>query len=118
MGNDPASAPLDVYCRAFDHPNLFVVDASCLPTSAAVNPALTVAAQALRVADHIARRSWRHERPVAIVTGGRRGIGLGIAKALAKDGLDIAITGIGDADEVSSVLESGGARCQGDLPAR
>jgi len=53
MGVDPASAPLDVYCRAFDHPNLFVVDASCLPTSAAVNPALTVAAQALRVADHI-----------------------------------------------------------------
>ncbi|MCW0000892.1 GMC family oxidoreductase [Pararhizobium sp. YC-54] len=53
MGNDPASAPLNVYCRAFDHPNLFVVDASCLPTSAAVNPALTVAAQALRVADHI-----------------------------------------------------------------
>ncbi|MBW9062950.1 GMC family oxidoreductase [Rhizobium herbae] len=53
IGNDPASAPLDVYCRAFDHRNLFVVDASFLPTSAAVNPALTVAAQALRVADHI-----------------------------------------------------------------
>ena len=53
MGNDPASAPLDIYCRAFDHQNLFVVDAGCLPTSAAVNPALTVAAQALRVADHI-----------------------------------------------------------------
>ena len=53
MGNDPATAPLDIYCRAYDHQNLFVVDASCLPTSAAVNPALTVAAQALRVADHI-----------------------------------------------------------------
>ncbi|WP_457586939.1 FAD-dependent oxidoreductase [Ensifer canadensis] len=53
MGTDPAQAPLDVYCRAFDHPNLFVVDAGFLPTSAAVNPALTVAAQALRVADHI-----------------------------------------------------------------
>ncbi|MCV9961580.1 GMC family oxidoreductase [Pararhizobium sp. BT-229] len=53
IGSDPASAPLDVYCRAFDHQNLFVVDASFLPTSAAVNPALTVAAQALRVADHI-----------------------------------------------------------------
>lgn len=56
MGNDPAQAPLDVWCRAFDHPNLFVVDASFLPTSAAVNPALTIAAQALRVADHIARK--------------------------------------------------------------
>ena len=53
MGNDPAKAPLDPLCRAFDHQNLFVVDASCLPTSAAVNPALTVAAQALRVAGHI-----------------------------------------------------------------
>jgi choline dehydrogenase-like flavoprotein len=53
MGNDPATAPLDIWCRSYDHRNLFVVDASCLPTSAAVNPALTVAAQALRVADNI-----------------------------------------------------------------
>ena len=53
IGTDPLTAPLDVYCRAFDHPNLFVVDAAFLPTSAAVNPALTIAAQALRVADHI-----------------------------------------------------------------
>jgi choline dehydrogenase-like flavoprotein len=47
-------APLDPFCRAWDHRNLFVVDASVLPTSAGVNPALTIAAQALRVADHIA----------------------------------------------------------------
>lgn len=53
MGNDPSTAPLDVYCRAYQHPNLFVVDAAFLPTSAAVNPALTIAAQALRVANHI-----------------------------------------------------------------
>jgi choline dehydrogenase-like flavoprotein len=53
MGDDPATSPLDPYCRAWDHPNLFVVDASFLPNSAAVNPALTIAAQALRVADHI-----------------------------------------------------------------
>ncbi|MGH6862210.1 MAG: GMC oxidoreductase [Phyllobacterium sp.] len=54
MGSDPAQAPLDIHCRAYQHPNLFVVDAAFLPTSAAVNPALTIAAQALRVADHIA----------------------------------------------------------------
>jgi choline dehydrogenase-like flavoprotein len=54
IGLDPSEAPLDPYCRAHDHPNLFVVDASFLPTSAAVNPALTIAAQALRVASHIA----------------------------------------------------------------
>jgi choline dehydrogenase-like flavoprotein len=53
MGDDPATSPLDIYCCTYDHQNLFVVDASCLPTSAAVNPALTVAAQALRVAEHI-----------------------------------------------------------------
>ncbi|MBW9117208.1 GMC family oxidoreductase [Rhizobium cauense] len=56
IGNDPASAPLDPYCRSYDHQNLFVVDASFLPTSAAVNPALTVASQALRIADHIASK--------------------------------------------------------------
>ena len=55
IGLDPKSSPLDPYCRAWDHPNLFVVDGSFLPTSAAVNPALTIAAQALRVADHIAK---------------------------------------------------------------
>ena len=53
IGNNPASAPLDPHCRAYDPQNLFVVAAGFLPTSAAVNPALTIAAQALRVADHI-----------------------------------------------------------------
>ncbi|MCB1516502.1 MAG: GMC family oxidoreductase [Hyphomicrobiaceae bacterium] len=53
MGNDPASAPLDPWCRSYDHPNLFVIDAAFLPTSAAVNPSLTIAAQALRAAAHI-----------------------------------------------------------------
>jgi len=53
IGDDPATAPLDPYGRAFDHPNLFVCDASTLVTSAAVNPALTIAAMALRLAAHI-----------------------------------------------------------------
>lgn len=60
MGADPAQAPLDTWCRAFDHPNLFVVDASFLPCSAAVNPSLTVAAQALRVADYITSKELIH----------------------------------------------------------
>jgi choline dehydrogenase-like flavoprotein len=59
IGSDPATSPLDPYCRAWDHRNLFVVDASFLPTSAAVNPSLTIAAQALRVADHIAETDLR-----------------------------------------------------------
>ncbi|EJM99632.1 choline dehydrogenase-like flavoprotein [Phyllobacterium sp. YR531] len=56
MGADPSNAPLDIYCRSYEHPNLFVVDAAFLPTSAAVNPALTIAAQSLRVADYIASK--------------------------------------------------------------
>jgi choline dehydrogenase-like flavoprotein len=55
IGGDPKTSPLDPFCRAWDHENLLVVDASFLPTSAAVNPSLTIAAQALRVADHIVK---------------------------------------------------------------
>jgi choline dehydrogenase-like flavoprotein len=55
MGSDPKTAALDQYCRSYDHRNLFVVDASFLPSAAAVNPSLTVAAQALRVADYLRR---------------------------------------------------------------
>lgn len=53
FGTDPRTSVLDPYCRSHDVENLFVVDASFFPSSAAVNPALTIAAQALRVADHI-----------------------------------------------------------------
>ena len=51
FGNDPATSVLDPLCRSHDVSNLFVVDASFLPSSGAQNPALTIAAQALRVAD-------------------------------------------------------------------
>jgi choline dehydrogenase-like flavoprotein len=53
FGTDPATSVLDPFCRTHDIDNLFVVDASFFPSSAAVNPGLTIAAQALRVADHI-----------------------------------------------------------------
>lgn len=49
-GNDPAHSVLDTHCRSHDVQNLFVVDGSFFPSSAAMNPALTIAAQALRVA--------------------------------------------------------------------
>ncbi len=55
FGHDPASSVLDVHCRTHDVRNLFVVDASFFPSSAAVNPGLTIVAQALRVADHLRR---------------------------------------------------------------
>lgn len=53
FGTDPAASALDPYCRAWDHDNLYVVDASFFPSSAALNPALTIAAQALRVGAHL-----------------------------------------------------------------
>jgi choline dehydrogenase-like flavoprotein len=53
FGTDPTASVLNTYCRTHDVENLFVVDASFFPSSAAVNPGLTIAAQALRVADHI-----------------------------------------------------------------
>lgn len=56
MGSDPATSVVDADLRAHDLDNLWVVDASVLPTSAAVNPSLTVAALALRAGDHIRRR--------------------------------------------------------------
>ncbi len=59
FGTDPRESVLDPYCRSHDVENLFVVDASFFPSSAAVNPGLTIAAQALRVADHIAETDLR-----------------------------------------------------------
>lgn len=53
FGSDPASSALDPLCKAWDHDNLYVVDAGFFPSSAAVNPALTIAAQALRVGRHL-----------------------------------------------------------------
>jgi choline dehydrogenase-like flavoprotein len=59
MGDDPARCALDALCRSHDHRNLYVVDASFFPSSAALNPALTVCAQALRVGAHL-RDAWRN----------------------------------------------------------
>jgi choline dehydrogenase-like flavoprotein len=53
FGEDPASSVLDPFCRAHTVQNLYVVDSACFPSSAAVNPALTIAANALRVAEQI-----------------------------------------------------------------
>ncbi|MFM2314067.1 MAG: hypothetical protein RLZZ04_3343 [Cyanobacteriota bacterium] len=51
MGNEPKTSVLNQDCRTHDLDNLYVVDASFFPSSAAVNPTLTIAANALRVAD-------------------------------------------------------------------
>ena len=59
FGEDPAASVLDAHNRAHGISNLYVVDGSFFPSSGATNPALTIAANALRVADHLlARDQW------------------------------------------------------------
>ena len=56
FGNNPATSALDRNCKAHELDNLYVVDGSFFPSSAAVNPALTIMANALRVGDHLMKR--------------------------------------------------------------
>jgi choline dehydrogenase-like flavoprotein len=53
MGGNPADSVVNADCRAHDVPNLFICDGSVFPTSAAVNPSLTIEAIAARTADRI-----------------------------------------------------------------
>jgi choline dehydrogenase-like flavoprotein len=56
FGDDPKTSTLDRNCKSHDLDNLYVVDGSFFPSSGAVNPALTIMANALRVGDHLAAR--------------------------------------------------------------
>lgn len=62
FGTDPKTSVLDADCKAHDLDNLYVADASFMPSSMGVNPSLTIAANALRVADGIAARKMRDIR--------------------------------------------------------
>lgn len=53
FGTDPKRSALDPACKAHDLDNLYVVDGTFFPSSAAVNPAPTIMANALRVGDYI-----------------------------------------------------------------
>jgi choline dehydrogenase-like flavoprotein len=56
FGRDPKTSALDVNCKAHDLDNLYVVDASFFVSIAAVNPSLTIMANALRVGEHLLER--------------------------------------------------------------
>jgi len=56
FGPDAATSVLDLDCKAHELDNLYVADASFFPSIGAVNPTLTIIANALRVADVIGRR--------------------------------------------------------------
>jgi choline dehydrogenase-like flavoprotein len=56
FGPAPQTSVLDLNCRSHEIDNLYVVDGSFFPSSAAVNPTLTIIANALRVGDHLLER--------------------------------------------------------------
>jgi choline dehydrogenase-like flavoprotein len=56
FGRDPKTSVLNVHCKAHDLDNLYVVDASFFVSSSAVNPSLTIIANALRVGEHLLQR--------------------------------------------------------------
>jgi choline dehydrogenase-like flavoprotein len=56
FGADRAESALDLNCRCHEVDNLYVVDSSFFPSSSAVNPTLTIIANAIRVADHLKER--------------------------------------------------------------
>lgn len=54
-GNDPEKSVVDKNCKVHEINNLYIADSSFMPTSGGTNPSLTIAANALRVADNMAR---------------------------------------------------------------
>ena len=61
FGTDPTTSVLDLNCKAHEVDNLYIVDASFFPSIGAVNPTLTIIANALRVADQIVGLALRGE---------------------------------------------------------
>ena len=59
FGEDPQNSVLNLDCRTHEIENLYVADASFFPSIGAVNPTLTIIANALRVAETISSNIWR-----------------------------------------------------------
>jgi choline dehydrogenase-like flavoprotein len=56
FGRDRKTSALNPFCQAHDVDKLSVVDGSFFPSSAAVPPALTIMANAIRVGEHLKAR--------------------------------------------------------------
>jgi len=68
FGNDPKRSVLDLNCKTHDLENVYVVDASFFPSCGAFNPALTIAANALRVGDHLINDVFKSQSNMVIET--------------------------------------------------
>ena len=64
MGSNPATSVVDSWGRCHDAPNLFIFDGSIWPTSSGMNPTATIAALALRCAEHLVEERLSQEVPV------------------------------------------------------
>jgi len=74
FGEDPKTSVLDLLnCQANDLDNLYVVDGSFLVSSAAVNPTMTIIANALRVGEHLAGRLGGSRRRGSLARSRRTG---------------------------------------------
>jgi glucose dehydrogenase len=58
MGSDRKTSVVDAQCRAYDHPNLWIVGSAVFPSCGTANPTLTIASMALRCAAAIDRARW------------------------------------------------------------
>jgi hypothetical protein len=96
FGSDPATSALDPMCKAWDHDNLYVVDAGFFASSAAVNPGADRRGAGRCGWSHLAQggAAMSQNRPLAVVTGAGRGIGAAIAADWPPGGFDIALTDI------------------------
>ena len=65
FGSDPTISALNLNCQSHDVDNLYVVDSSFFPSCSAVNPTLTIIANAIRVADHLRQRLHTVDRTAA-----------------------------------------------------
>ncbi|MGI4765309.1 MAG: GMC oxidoreductase, partial [Janthinobacterium lividum] len=66
FGTDPRTSVLDTNCKAHELDNLYATDAGFFPSIGAVNPTLTIVANALRVADHLRERLGARDAPAAL----------------------------------------------------
>jgi choline dehydrogenase-like flavoprotein len=66
FGTDPKSSVLDPWCKAHELDNLYVTDSAFFVSAAAVNPTLTIIANAMRVGDHLKERLGARDLAAAV----------------------------------------------------
>lgn len=78
FGADPRTSVLDPDCKAHDLENLYVADSSFFPSSSAVNPSLTIMANAMRVAERVLERLGRRAGAAGIAEPVRGALPVGV----------------------------------------